>query len=160
MGKYLVYFSVVLTSFVFEGDKPRLIKADELMARIRNSSDTTYVINFWATWCSPCVKELPDFEKLNENYKDKKVKVLLVSIDFASDYESKLLPFVEKKKLRSEVMLLDESKPNDFIDKINRRWSRSIPATMIVNGQEKYSDFFEREITYEFLETKVNALAH
>ena len=139
--------------------KPPLTKADELMKRITNKSDTTYVVNFWATWCGPCVKELPYFEKLNEQYASEKVKVLLVSIDFVKDYEKKLQPFVKRKKLGSEVMLLNETKPNEFIDKINPKWSGSIPATMIVNNKEKYNEFFEKEVTYEFLEVKVKAFS-
>jgi len=158
MFKVIYIFVVVLSFMVPSPEKPPLIKADELMKRINVPSDTTYVINFWATWCAPCVKELPYFEKLNENYKDKKVKVLLVSIDFIKDYEKKLVPFVKKKKLQSEVLSLNESKPNEFIDKINTKWSGSIPATMIVNNKEKYNEFFEKELTYEFLETKVKAL--
>jgi thiol-disulfide isomerase/thioredoxin len=43
----------------------KLLKLDDLDKRIANGKDTTYVINFWATWCSPCVAELPNFEKLH-----------------------------------------------------------------------------------------------
>ncbi len=158
-----IYFFILLFSFLFLSFiplAPPIIKADDLMKRITNKNDTTYIINFWATWCSPCVKELPAFEKLNENYKDKKVKVLLVSMDFIADYEKKLVRFVEKKKLKSEVFLLNETKPNEFIDKINPKWNGSIPATMIVNNKEKYNEFFEKELTYEFLETKVKSLGN
>src|SRR5471030_2436347 len=90
--------AIIFPMIISISEKPAVIKADDLMKRIANKSDTTYVINFWATWCAPCVKELPAFEKLNENYKDKKVKVLLVSMDFKQDYEKKLIPFVRKKK--------------------------------------------------------------
>src|SRR5690606_6809447 len=48
----------------------------------QKKNDSIYVINFWATWCKPCIKELPAFEKIASEYADKKVKVLLVSLDF------------------------------------------------------------------------------
>lgn len=137
---------------------PAIVRSDELVKRYTNKSDTTYVINFWATWCGPCVKELPYFEKLNEVYAGKKVKVILVSLDFVADYDSKLVRFVKRKKIRSEVLLLNESKPNEFIDKIDPRWQGSIPATLIVNNTMNYKAFFEQELTYEFLENKVKAL--
>jgi thiol-disulfide isomerase/thioredoxin len=140
------------------GEEPEVIKADALAKRFTNDSDTTYVINLWATWCAPCVKELPYFEQLNETYKDKKVKVLLVSIDFVADYEKKLVPFVKKRKLQSEVMLLNETKPNEFIDKIHPKWSGSIPATLIVNSKKGYKEFFEEEVTYEFLEKTIQSI--
>lgn len=154
-SSFLLLLFPMMLSF---SDKPAIVKADDLLKRYTNNSDTTYVVNFWATWCDPCVKELPDFEKLNEVYKNKKVKVILVSIDFLNDYDSRLIPFVEKKKMKSEIMLLNESKPEIFINKINPRWQGSIPSTMIINNQQKYSDFFEKPLTYEFLEMKMKAL--
>lgn len=154
---YLLLF-LGFSSFCLLDRKPQIVKAEELVKRFTNKSDTTYVINFWATWCAPCVKELPYFEKLNLNYKDKKVKVILVSLDFLADYDSKFTRFIDRKKILSEVMLLNETKPNEFIDKINPKWNGSIPATMIVNNAMKYNAFFEQEITYEFLEGKVKAL--
>lgn len=160
MKSYLKYLVAVLfggLSFSSLAQVP-LIKADSLMKRFANKNDTTYVINFWATWCGPCVKELPHFEKLNEVYKNKKVKVILVSLDFISDHQKRLVPFVKRKKLKSEVLLLNETKPNEFIDKISPKWSGSIPATMIINNSQNYREFFEKETTYEFLEMKVKAL--
>ena len=152
------YLLAIIFPIMFSSSEdPAIIKATDLMKRITNKSDTTYIINFWATWCGPCVKELPEFEKLNENYKGKKVKVLLVSMDFKQDYEKKLVKFIKRKKIRSEVVLLDETRPNEFIDKVNPRWQGSIPATMIVNNADKYNQFFERTLTYEFLEQKVKA---
>src|SRR5688572_30342634 len=85
------------------------IKIVDLEKRINTLSDTTYIVNFWATWCAPCVQELPDFEKINENYASKKVKVLLISLDFAKDADTKLLSFIKNKQLRSEVLFLDET---------------------------------------------------
>jgi len=98
----------------------------------QQKNDTTYVINFWATWCAPCVKELPYFEKLNQKYTDKKVKVILVSQDFSKQLEKKLKPFLEKNKLQSEVLVLIDPDANSWIDKVNPAWSGAIPATVII----------------------------
>jgi len=67
-----------------------------LESAIIKNENTIYVINFWATWCMPCVKELPYFEKLNAENKD--AKVVLISLDFKDQLESKLLPFLKKKE--------------------------------------------------------------
>ena len=70
--------------------KVSVYKIDNLLKRIHNTSDTTYIVNFWATWCKPCVAELPDFNKIDSVYKTQKIKVLLVSLDFKEDANLKL----------------------------------------------------------------------
>ena len=144
--------------FVINGlfaQKVSVYKIDKLLKRIHNKSDTVYVVNFWATWCKPCVAELPEFEKLNETYKDKKVKVILVSIDFKEDKTKKLFPFLQKHNYTSEVILLDEVNGNDFINKVSKEWTGAIPATLIVSDSKSVNKFFEKKVTYEFLEEQV-----
>lgn len=120
---------------------------------LKKENDTTYVVNFWATWCVPCVEELPNFEKLNATYKDKKVKVLLVSIDFPKMAESKLLPFIKNKNLKSDVVLLNDPDANSWINKVDSTWSGAIPATIIYKKNKR--NFYEKSFTYEELETEV-----
>jgi thiol-disulfide isomerase/thioredoxin len=134
---------IELEIYDFEGFKKFLNKKD----------DTVYVINFWATWCAPCVKELPYFETLTANYANKNVKVLLVSLDFPHLYDSKLKPFIEKKKLQSKVIALDDVDMNTWIPQVDETWSGSLPATMIYRN--KNSKFFEQSFTYQELEDEV-----
>lgn len=112
-------------------------------------NDTTYIINFWATWCRPCVKELPYFETINKNYKSEKVKVILVSLDFKAKVKEILLPFLKKKRLSSEVILLSDPNTNFWINEISQDWSGAIPATIIKKG--KSYDFYEQDFEYNEL---------
>lgn len=120
---------------------------------LKKQNDTTYIVNFWATWCVPCVEELPNFEKLNSDYKDKKVKVVLVSIDFPKMVESNLLPFIEKHDLKSEVVHLNDPDANSWINKVDPTWSGAIPATVIYKKDKR--TFYEKSFTFEELETEV-----
>ncbi|QYJ67538.1 TlpA disulfide reductase family protein [Flavobacterium litorale] len=122
----------------------------------RKDNDTTYVVNFWATWCVPCVKELPYFEQLNTNYKDEKVKVLLVSLDMRKMIDSKLIPFLEEKKLESEVIVMTDPDSNSWIPKIDSTWSGAIPATIIYNKNKR--KFYERSFTYDELNAELMAV--
>ena len=111
--------------------------------RLSNGEDTTYVVNFWATWCGPCVKELPYFEALEKANQGKPFKVLLVSLDFVTQLKSKVIPFVEGKNLISEVVLMDEDRPNQWIPRVSEKWSGALPATLFVNAQKKTRHFHE-----------------
>lgn len=105
--------------------------------------DRTYVINFWATWCKPCIEELPYFEDLQAENKD--IKVILISLDFPDKLESQLKPFIVEKKLKSQVVLLDDPYENEWIPKIDSTWSGAIPATLIFNRSKRI--FYERSFT-------------
>ncbi|WP_298346343.1 TlpA disulfide reductase family protein [uncultured Algibacter sp.] len=120
---------------------------------LNKKDDKIHVINFWATWCAPCVKELPYFEKLNSTYNNQNVEVLLVSLDFPHLYDKKLKPFIKEKKLTSKVIALDDIDMNTWIPKISKDWSGSIPATIIYKNDT--SKFFEQSFTYEELEKEV-----
>jgi len=111
--------------------------------------DKTYIINFWATWCKPCVKEMPYFEKIGKNFKDKNVEVILVSLDFPNNLESRVLPFIEKNNLKSRVVLLDDANQNRWIPLVSETWSGAIPATLIYNKNKR--TFYEQSFTYEQL---------
>jgi thiol-disulfide isomerase/thioredoxin len=116
-----------------------------------SSKDTVYVINFWATWCKPCIEELPYFEEAHTFYATSNVRILLVSLDMPSELERTLLPFIQKKKLQSEIVLLNEPDPNIWIDKIESTWTGSLPATLIFNGSSKKRMFYEKQISKEEL---------
>jgi thiol-disulfide isomerase/thioredoxin len=124
-----------------------VIKFPELQRRLARPTDTTYVVNFWATWCAPCVKELPNLEQLRAANANKKVKVLLVSMDYASQLDKKVKPFVKQRGLQSEVVLLNESDPNSFIDKVDPKWSGALPFTLIVNNKTRQRLTFEKELS-------------
>lgn len=128
----------------------------ELNTFLTKDNDSTYVINFWATWCKPCIKELPAFERLQAEYSEKKVKVILVSLDFPEKLETQVIPFIEKNEIKSQVFLLDDADANSWIPKISRDWSGAIPATLIYNGTSRH--FYERSFTFEELESELSII--
>lgn len=133
---------VTLEVYDFEG----------LQEFLSTSDDKTYVVNFWATWCAPCVKELPYFEKLNKDYSGD-VEVLLVSLDFPSKYDTRLKPYIKNNKLRSKVVALNDTDSNAWIPKVDESWTGAIPATIIFNKNKR--KFYEKSFNYDELETEV-----
>ncbi|MCR9286939.1 TlpA family protein disulfide reductase [Saprospiraceae bacterium] len=122
---------------------------------LHKESDTTYVVNFWATWCKPCVAELPYFETLTEKYGDQKVKVVLVSLDFPNQLHKKLIPFVEEHQLKSDVVALFDGNYNDWIENVDLDWDGAIPVTLIYNNAERkfigkqFHDFEDLEKSFK-----------
>jgi len=127
---------------------------DDFAKNILIEDENIYVINFWATWCAPCIKELPYFEKLNAE--NKNVKVILVSLDSKKDLDKKLIPFIEKRKLKSKVLLLADKDYNSWLSKVDADWSGAIPATLLLNGKKK--QFAERDFeNFDELNQYVNS---
>lgn len=126
---------------------------DGLKPLINRTGDKVHVVNFWATWCAPCIKELPYFEKINSDYTSKNVEVLLVSLDFPRQYESKLKPFIKKKNIQSKVVCFDDVDQNRWIPAIDTSWSGALPATIIYKGNKR--KFYEKSFTYEELENEI-----
>ena len=135
-------------------DAIEVVDFEGMYSKIDLSVDKTYVINFWATWCAPCVKELPYFEEVNKQSKDNNTEVILVSLDFPSQIESKLKPYLKKNKIKSKVILLDDSKINTWVPKVSEQWDGGIPATLIVNSSNY--NFYPKPFEKEELFTEIN----
>ena len=140
----------------FDGQVPVMDFEQLESALLNRKNDTTYVVNFWATWCKPCIKELPYFEELGRTYAEQKVKVVLVSLDFPENLQTKVIPFIEKHRLASEVILLDDTDANTWIPKVSEKWEGSIPATLFFKADAKI--FKEQSFTYEELENEVKSI--
>lgn len=127
---------------------------NELKPFLEKEDDMTYVVNFWATWCAPCVKELPYFEKIHQQYATKNIQVLLVSLDFPKQVEKKLIPFINKRNIQSKIVHFDDVNEDFWIKDIDESWSGALPATIIYNKNNR--KFYEQSFDYETLENELN----
>lgn len=145
MKKLLLIGLCVLPAIGFAQGKAEIIKLKQLQEHISAPADHIKVINFWATWCAPCIKELPLFQKLDKQRED--VNVTLVSIDLDLDPNpDKIYRFIDRKKIETQVLILDERDPNSWINHVDKSWSGAIPATLIINGKTGQRKFIEREL--------------
>ncbi|MCB0599947.1 MAG: redoxin domain-containing protein [Saprospiraceae bacterium] len=105
-----------------------------LNTMLEHGKDTTYILNFWATWCHPCIEEMPYFEALYPQLLDKPVKIVLVSLDFPEQADEKLPAFIQRHQVHNQVWFLDDPNPNQWVNALETEWSGSIPATLIWKG--------------------------
>lgn len=138
-----------------EGMQPKgeinVVNFDQLQSLLQWENDTVYVVNFWATWCAPCIEEIPSFEKLGEKYRNKNLKVLMVSLDNPKELHSRLIPFVQKEKMKNEVILLDDPGSNRWIPLVDENWTGVIPASLIYG--KGFRHFYQQEFTFEELDS-------
>ncbi len=146
------WISCFLIFFLLEvNGQVKTMTFKELQREMNNSEAALTVFNFWATWCAPCVAELPHFEEL---YDRSDVKVYLVSLDFAAD-KQKMLDFVGSRKLKSEVVWLNEKDPDAYMPFIDRSWNGAIPATLFIDSWGK-TYFHQKKFSKKELTETVN----
>lgn len=153
MKYHLLLFSFVFFSVAVEAQKSNipLIKLHQLFSMVSHPSDTLYVVNFWATWCRPCVAELSVFEQLSEMNANKKLKILFVSLDSPKQI-GKVEAMKKEKNLKSDILLLNETDPNRWINSVDSTWSGAIPATCFYRKQKKLL-FYEGELNFTKLDS-------
>jgi len=150
----LVTFFVILSCFAQEIRSVKITEVEKIIAE----SKTPLIINMWATWCIPCVQELPYFQEEVKKYKKDSVQLLLVSLDFKETFPKGITKFMSKRKITAPVVWLDETNADYFCPKIDAKWSGAIPATLFINNKTGYRNFIEEQISREKLKQEIMAI--
>lgn len=160
--KQLIFVSFCLVASLFMHPlKAQTIQESDVgfIQHIRNSkSDTLYIINFWATWCKPCIEELPAFEKIDSLYKNQKVKVILFNLDTRKQVEGKLTTFLQNKNIHATVYTTDVVNFNKHIEDVSPNWSGALPATLVWGKTKQSRQFFEKTFTFAELQQLIEPL--
>ncbi|HRI00614.1 MAG TPA: thioredoxin-like domain-containing protein [Saprospiraceae bacterium] len=135
----LACFAILFTQQLYsQSSRVRTLSFKEFKQEILTASDAIYVLNFWATWCAPCVEELPLLIEYFASTNDPSLRLILVSLDDKNKIQTKLIPFLNKHKISNEVIVLDDSDEPDWINKISYEWTGSLPATLIFYQGRKF----------------------
>jgi thiol-disulfide isomerase/thioredoxin len=155
--KYIIAF--LFTALVISARAQEIPKwkITDVQKFLQAETGDVVVVNMWATFCKPCVAELPSFIKITDKYKSNNVKLLLVSLDLPSFYPKKIATFAKSHKFNSNIAWLDETNADYFCPKIDPSWSGSIPATLILNTKTGYRKFIEEEMSGATFEKELQA---
>lgn len=129
-----------------DAQEVRRVKMTELDTMIRKSNHPL-LINFWATWCKPCVEEMPSLIREVKKYEADSLQLILVSLDDKEYFPEKLRDFINARKYEGTFLLLDESNADYFCPIIDSSWSGAIPATLFLNTKNAYRKFVEAKLT-------------
>ncbi|MBN8663913.1 MAG: TlpA family protein disulfide reductase [Chitinophagales bacterium] len=150
MKKLLLFCCIAICAQIAEAQAIRKVKIYDVL-KMMDTATTPLVVNFWASWCKPCVQEIPWFEKSVAALKDKKVRLVLVSLDFPEDYPKGIQEFAKKNGYQSRIVWLDETNADYFCPKIDLSWQGAIPATVLVNNKKKFRKFYGQQLPEEKL---------
>ncbi|MCW3162266.1 TlpA family protein disulfide reductase [Chryseobacterium oryctis] len=125
---------------------------------LAKNNDTLYVTNFFATWCGPCMREIPHFKNKMQELKGKPVKFTFVSLDERTVWNDDVKNFAEEHDLAKNIVLLDGQKLDaNFFPKNFQKWDGgSIPFTFFRKGAK--TEEFLGMMTEDELNNKINTL--
>lgn len=152
----LISYFVLLASLAF-CQTIKKVKVTEVEAYIKNS-DHPIVLSCWATWCAPCNEEIPYFMETVKKYREQKVELLLISLDFAKYYPNKIAEQINKKHFEATFFWLDETNADYFCPKIDPKWDGTLPSTLYVDPKTGYRKFFGRPMTDRQIDLEVGRL--
>ena len=139
-------FILLLLFFLPRAQEIKKIKITELESYI-SRSDHPLIINFWATFCGPCVREIPYFQTVSAKYREEGVELLLVSLDLPNYYPQKIASFAKENHFQANIEWLNETNADYFCPLVDKNWTGGIPSTLFVNNKTKFRRFFERQLT-------------
>jgi thiol-disulfide isomerase/thioredoxin len=152
---FIALLLLVATNAGAQSSIPKWKIAD--LEKAISTSDQPTVINFWATFCAPCVKEIPYFQQLVKKYDSAGVRLLLVSLDLPEDYK-KIAPFAQKRGFTAPIVFLDESNADMFCPKVDPKWSGALPASLFINNKTGYRSFYEDGLPKDKFEAELKKL--
>ena len=157
MLRTLIIICLGLFTVAGAGQEVKKIKITDLEKTIATSK-TPLIINFWATFCKPCVEEIPYFQEAIKKNKKDSIRLLLVSLDLQNFYPTKIKSFAVKRKFTAPIFWLDEYNADYFCPKVDSAWSGAIPASLFINNKTGYRKFFEEQLSKEKLEKEIKAI--
>lgn len=127
------------------------VSLDALHQQVKTNNDTLYVVNFWATWCKPCVEEMPYFIKAAGQYAQQPFKLIFVSLNSPKELAA-VQKFTDSRNITQTVLLLTETNANVWINRVDSTWTGSIPATAFYRNGQKLL-FYEGELDASALDS-------
>jgi len=118
-------------AYAYELPPIQTVQASELIALVRRARGEVLVVNFWATWCPPCITEMPELVKFYEQYSEKGVRFASVSVDHPDTVEERVKPLLRELKIPFPIYVFAETSPESFADAFDLDWTGGLPATFV-----------------------------
>lgn len=141
---FLCFTLSLFISFVSVG-QAKSVKIDAVKEILENKGDKILILNIWATFCKPCVEEIPSFVAFSKSHPD--VEMVFVSLDLKDAFPKTVNKYIKKLSMQGTNLWLDETDADYFVPKIDEKWSGALPATLIINKANGTKIFVDSEMT-------------
>lgn len=126
------------------------------MVKLFQPDSGMYVINTWATWCKPCLQEMPHFRSADSAYASKNIVFIFISFDMIED-SARVAKTIANQHIPGMHYLIDETDMNELINAVDSGWSGTLPATWFI------SPFYRKPVYHNFghfydIETEIKDL--
>jgi len=157
MRKCFIAIGIFFSAITTHAQNIKSIKATDLEKTIKESKGPM-IISMWATWCKPCIGEIPYFIEEVKNHASDSIQILLVSLDFKEAFPKEIAAFAKKRNFDAPIAWLNETDADYFCPKLDPKWSGAIPATLFINNKTGYRNFFEEQLSHEKLKLEIMAM--
>jgi thiol-disulfide isomerase/thioredoxin len=155
--KTFLLFAFLFFAIIVHSQQVRSVRITELEKTIKQSK-APLIVNFWATFCVPCLQEIPYFQEIVNQYKSNDVSLVFVSLDMKEAYPVKVNNMARKLNLTYPVVWLNETNADYFCPRIDTSWTGGMPSSLFVNNATGYHKFFEEPLSKEKLEKEIQVM--
>jgi thiol-disulfide isomerase/thioredoxin len=155
--KRICIIAILFFAAKMDAQQVRSVKVTDLAKTIKESK-SPLIVNFWATFCVPCLQEIPYFQEMAEKYKPQGVSILFVSLDLQKAYPDSIIKTAGKHNIFEPIVWLNETNADYFCPKIDSSWTGGMPSSLFVNNATGYHKFFEDALSKEKLEKEILAM--
>ncbi|MBT5097041.1 MAG: TlpA family protein disulfide reductase [Candidatus Marinimicrobia bacterium] len=135
--------------------KLKTVDASDINNQIKKHKGSKAVlINFWATYCVPCIEEFPMIVDLSKKYSEKGMQIYFVSADWL-DRKKEVRDFLLEKDVKGLSFIKEEGNDNNFINEISREWSGALPFTIVYDKNGNLSDYWEMKKNKDRFESAI-----
>lgn len=118
-------------------EAPTMVDAPAIQELVRAQQGRVVLLNFWATWCPPCLVEFPEIVALEKEFRSRGLTVISVSADSPKRVESDLIPFLEKHPPSFPIYVMQTDDVDAFMHRIDPEWDGTLPTTFFIDRQGK-----------------------